>query len=260
MHLLRKKCAFNVRLIGVAIDEVHVVWGYREFRSEYRNIGDFRAHLRHVPFLGLSATLTPIMLEYIHRTLRLSAPTILFREPVGRYNVTIAVVPISRSAADQKYSLLDFVIDNQQVVPQLIPQTFVFVDTVEEASTVACYLCGRLHPQLQPIGTTIVNVMTACLEASTRNVRMEQFRAGNHRIIVGTEVVAMGINFQSIDIVVQWDVKEHLSRASVWQRIGRAARNPAHQALAVIFTPERYILPRDNDDSCNSMGRYFGWQ
>src|SRR5437588_2147920 len=30
IHLVRKKCAFNTRLIGVAIDEVHVVWGYRE--------------------------------------------------------------------------------------------------------------------------------------------------------------------------------------------------------------------------------------
>ena len=260
MHLLRKKCAFNTRLVGVAIDEVHVVWGYREFRSEYGNIGDFRAHLRRVPFIGLSATLTPRMLEYIHPTLRQSKPTILYREPVGRRNVTIAIAPIDRSSTGQGYALLDFVIDDKQVVQYLIPQTFIFVDTVEEASQVAHYLRQRLHPQLRPVGTTIIKVMTACLEVSTRNLRMEQFREGNHRIIVGTEVVAMGINFESIDIVFQWDVREHLSLAAVWQRIGRAARNPAHQALAVIFTPERYILPRDNDEGYNSMGRYFGWQ
>src|SRR5205085_1632548 len=122
----------------------------------------------------------------------------------------------------QQYAPLEFVMNDQQVVQCLILQLFVFVDTIEKASQVGHYLHQHLHPQLRPISTTIVKVMTACLEASSRNSRMEQFYAGNHWIIVGTEVVAMGINFQSIDIVIQWDVKEHLSLAVVWQHIGRA--------------------------------------
>ena len=259
IHLLRKKCAFNTRLIGVAVDEVHVVWGYREFRTEYANIGDFRAHLRHVPFIGLSATLTPITLDYIHKALNLNWPTVLFRQSIGRCNVAIGVVTMDTSRA-QRYTQLDFVVDSSERQRSRIPQTFVFVDEVEEASRVACYLRARLHPQLRAQAPNIVRVMTACLDTTTRSSRMEAFRVGDSRIIVGTEVVSMGINFPSIEVVVQWDVKQHLTLAAVWQRIGRAARDQSRNALAVLFTPERYVLPQDNDHPANSAGRYYGWR
>lgn len=50
--------------------------------------------------------------------------------------------------------------------------------------------------------------MSAAIEPCTRSSSLDGLRDGTHRILVGTEVVAMGINFPDIDIIVQWGLVE----------------------------------------------------
>lgn len=250
---------FTRNLVAIAIDEAHVIWGYRQFRHEFGNLGDLRAHLRSVPVLGLSATLTPNVLGYIHRVLRMASPSVIYRRPLGRSNVTLAVVPIL-AARENSRALLDFLIDPAKSASFTIKKAFVFVDNIDEAHRIARHLRCLLHRDLRHRAKAIIKVMSAALEPSTRSRNMDGLRDGAHRIFVGTEVVAMGINFPDVDIIVQWGLVAHLTLASIWQRVGRAARDPSHHALAVIFVEDHYLLHRDNDAAGNEAGYYYGWR
>ncbi|KAH0613011.1 uncharacterized protein H6S33_009391 [Morchella sextelata] len=259
VHILRKPCAFRDNLLAIAVDEAHVVWGYRTFRQEYSNLSDFRAHLRSIPIIALSATLAPNVLGYIHKVLLLASPTIIYRRPIGRANITFAVIPI-RQALLAALHELDFLIDRQVVIGSMIPKAFVFVDNVDSAHTIARYLRNLLHPSISARAKDLIKVMSASLEPDTRAQYMRGVKDGLHRIFVGTEVFAMGINFPDIDVIVQWGIMPHLTLAAVWQRIGRAARDSTRHAVACIFVQERYFLPEENDRPGNEGGFYFGWR
>ncbi|KAF8241310.1 P-loop containing nucleoside triphosphate hydrolase protein [Wilcoxina mikolae CBS 423.85] len=58
----------------IVFDEAHCIWKYGKsgFRIEYRNLGNIRTYLRHIPILLLSATLTPVVTTYIHKTVEMA--------------------------------------------------------------------------------------------------------------------------------------------------------------------------------------------
>lgn len=209
-------------LLTITVDEAHVVWRYRHFRHEFENLGDLRTHLRSTPVLAHSATLAPNVLGYIHKVLLLSTPTVIYREPIGHANVTLAVVPLQVAPANSLHEL-DFLVDSTVEVTFIIQKTFVFVDKVEDAHSIAHYLRKRLSPALRARGRDIIKVMSVAIEPCTRSRNMDGLWDGSHHIFVGTEVVAMGINFPDIDIIAQWGLVDHLTLASIWQQIGRAA-------------------------------------
>lgn len=259
IHILRRRCRFMDNLLTIAADEVHVVWGYQHFCHEFENLGDLRTHLRSTPVLAHSATLAPNVLGYIHKVLLLSTPTVIYREPIGHANVTLAVVPLQAAPANSLHEL-DFLVDSTVEATFIIQKTFVFVDKVEDAHSIAHYLRKRLSPALRARGRDIIKVMSVAIELCTRSRNMDGLRDGSHHIFVGTEVVAMGINFPDIDIIAQWGLVDHLTLASIWQRIGRAARDPLHHAIATVFVQDRYILPEDSDAPGNEEGYYYGWR
>ena len=63
--------SFCRRLRLLAIDEVHLMWGWREFRKEYLNIGAIRSHFPKVPIAALTATLAPNVAEYVSHMLHM---------------------------------------------------------------------------------------------------------------------------------------------------------------------------------------------
>ncbi|KAI5836695.1 hypothetical protein DFP73DRAFT_488357, partial [Morchella snyderi] len=105
VHILRRYCKFRDNLLAIAVDEAHVVWGYQTFRQEYSNLSDFSAHLRSIPIIALSATLAPNVLGYIHKVLLFESPTIIYQRPIGRANITLAVIPIRQALAAALHEL-----------------------------------------------------------------------------------------------------------------------------------------------------------
>lgn len=53
----------------------------------------------------------------------------------------------------------------------------------------------------------------------------------------------MGVDIPDIDVVIQWDISEHLTLAMLWQRIGRAGRDPGLKALSIVFIFSKHLLP-----------------
>ncbi|MCJ1262449.1 hypothetical protein MMC22_002319 [Lobaria immixta] len=88
--------AFCKRLACIAVDEAHLIWGWREFRQEYRNIGLLTSFFAKIPFLILSATMTNNVLGYIRKSLHLRAPIPLYERTLDRPNITYFVAEIRK--------------------------------------------------------------------------------------------------------------------------------------------------------------------
>jgi ATP-dependent DNA helicase RecQ len=85
-EVLRKRSgALYSRLIAVAIDECHCVknWGGTGFRMDYNNIGILREAFLNIPFLGLTATITPTGISYYFKSTKFKQPAII-RQTVRR--------------------------------------------------------------------------------------------------------------------------------------------------------------------------------
>lgn len=76
----------------VAVDEAHCIssWGH-QFRPSYRAIGELRSRLHGVPFLALTATATPPVLEDIVSQLGMHSARV-FRRSFDRPNLSFEVV------------------------------------------------------------------------------------------------------------------------------------------------------------------------
>lgn len=66
---------------------------------------------------------------------------------------------------------------------------------------------------------------------------------GRARFVICTESMSLGVDFSSIDRVVQWSVDEKLTIDVLMQRIGRAARDQTKQGVAIIYAPFDLLKP-----------------
>ena len=60
------------------------------------------------------------------------------------------------------------------------------------------------------------------METAERRKRMDDFRAGNVRILIATDVLARGIDVQTVSVVINYEMP--MSRENYWHRIGRTGR------------------------------------
>lgn len=117
-------------------------------------------HLKYVfpdvPTLALSATITPIVLEYIRNSLKLRPATRLYRESLDRPNIKYMVEEIVKP----KYEDLAFLVPNSGGAGA-IPKTMVFVDNIDEAQRIAAYLCMKLPSRLQGKRQAIIRTFSS---------------------------------------------------------------------------------------------------
>ena len=66
-----KKSVFASRLCGLIIDEAHLVYVWRQFRSNYASLSCMRTLWPKVPIMTLSATFAPHVATYVHKSLEL---------------------------------------------------------------------------------------------------------------------------------------------------------------------------------------------
>ena len=86
-------------------------------------IGHLKDIFPNVPIFVLLATITPIVLEYICKSLKFYLATRLYRESLDRANITYMVSEILKS----NFKDFSFLMPNNIGV-NLIPKTMIFVD------------------------------------------------------------------------------------------------------------------------------------
>jgi hypothetical protein len=221
--------------------------------KDYLNIGALRAHFPTIPIIALSATLMPNVLAFVCQSLQLrQGRTRLYRLSVDRPNIThmVSRLPTTKSireTGETEFSRLSFLIPAGTTALWRIPKSMVFVDNIDEAHKICLWLNARARPSSDGFMPTIARPFSSNLETSTRDRFMDQFRNGETRILVCTDAAGMGVHVPDVMIVVQWKLSDLVTMAALWQRLGRAGRNPAVSAISVVFADSRFFLAGGQD-------------
>jgi ATP-dependent RNA helicase RhlE len=170
---------------------------------------DIRRILKALPSkrqtLLFSATI-PTEIARIGRELMRDPVTInMERKSKPAIGIRQAVYPVAR---DLKASLL-----KELLAQNLVADAIVFTRTKHRADRLASFLeksgvrAGRIHGNRSQ---------------SQRTAALEGFKAGRHRVLVATDIVARGIDVESLGHVINFDVPEDPD--SYIHRVGRTAR------------------------------------
>ena len=204
---------FNVNL--VAIDEAHCIsqWGY-DFRPSYLKIAELRPLLPDAPpFLALTATATPEVVDDIQRQLQFRNGRVVQMSFV-RENLVYLV----REAEDKLKMLL-------KVVNGLPGSGVVYVRSRQKTKDIAL--------MLQQNGVS-ADYYNAGLSMEMRNQKQADWQSGKTRIIVATNAFGMGIDKPDVRFVAHIDLPD--SPEAYFQEAGRAGRDLQLAYAVLLFS------------------------
>ncbi|KAF8462022.1 P-loop containing nucleoside triphosphate hydrolase protein [Kalaharituber pfeilii] len=220
------------------VDEAHLCYTWREFRTAYAHIGVVRTFFPKAPVLCLSATLSRRAMRFIHKGLSLHSPTSLIQNTMDRPNVFLTAIPIAHGNIKLRKEL-EPVIPMNCSDPGRIRKTMIFIDSRQTVCSVVDQLERRLAPVLQ--GREVIMDYSTILSEQRREATMLNFkdsliqRKKNTRVLVCTEAAGMGLDVEDIEVVIQWTIPSHLNLPGFIQRAGRCARNPEIQGAAILY-------------------------
>ena len=146
-----------------------------------------------VPTLALSATITPIVLEYICKSLKLRPAIQLYQELLDKPNITYLVEEIVKP----KYEDLAFLVPNGSGT-NAIPKTMIFVNNIDKTQRIAAYLCIILLSRLQRKWAKIICTFLSNLESATQTEFLRDFQMGNMQIWIYRKCAGIGLNLRDI--------------------------------------------------------------
>jgi hypothetical protein len=197
--------------------------------------------------MACSATLPQATLNYIHQSLHLDSPTVLYGMPSDRENISLFTAPIPKGQLESQDALLALVPDEAASWdplssdpdawgPWQIPKTLVFIDDRFGCCTLTTALINKFPEHLRGSeAREVVCEYHSTMSAKALDRNLGALREGICRIMVCTEAVGMGLDVPDIERIIQWRVPQFLTLSSWWQRAGRAARNPEYSGVAIIY-------------------------
>ena len=200
----------------VAIDEAHCIsqWGY-DFRPSYLNIAKLRDYLAEwSPFLALTATATPAVIDDIQEKLHFKEKNVLWKS-FERKNLIYLVREVENK--------------NGYLIKSLAKvQGSGIIYTRSRKRTV------ELAELLKKQGVSS-DFYHAGLNSDQRNKKQDAWQKGHIRVIVATNAFGMGIDKPDVRFVIHYDLPDSLE--AYYQEAGRAGRD-GMQAFAVLLYNE----------------------
>ncbi|MCA1756459.1 MAG: RecQ family ATP-dependent DNA helicase [Bacteroidales bacterium] len=212
----------NVSL--VAIDEAHCIsqWGY-DFRPSYLKISSLRDVIpKEVPFLALTATATPKVVEDIVDKLRFKTKNV-FKTGYERRNLTYLV----REIEDKESYLL-------KTLSRVAGSGIVYVRSRKRSAEIAAMLVK------ENIQATYYH---AGLPPETRHQRQLDWIGGRVRVMIATNAFGMGIDKADVRFVLHWDIPDSIE--SYFQESGRAGRDGKPSWAVLIYSKADISRARD---------------
>ena len=230
--LVRENCVFMDKLVTVAVDEAHLIWDWIGFRPKYQMLGTLRNLLDNVPWVLLSATLSPMVAAYAHEVCNLRIPSVRFINSCRRDNINLTVCPIEST---KDYTPLLSVIPRGTRDILNIKKTAIYYDGIDGGQLIADTLRSALPPDLRDKGTEIVQLFFGSVDEKKKREILRDLESGKCRIVICTDAFGLGVDISNIDRVIQWGVDWKLTISSLTQRIGRAARSGRITGQAIIY-------------------------
>jgi ATP-dependent DNA helicase RecQ len=200
----------NVNLI--AIDEAHCIseWGY-DFRPSYLKIADIRELIPDVPFLALTATAIPKVVDDIQEKLGFKEKNV-FRKSFERKNIVYLV----RELDDKDNYLIE-------TIKKVKGSGIIYVRNRKKTRETALFL------QKNKISADYYH---AGLSNEIRSKKQDDWKVGKIRVMVSTNAFGMGIDKADVRFVIHLEMPDSIE--SYFQEAGRGGRDEK-KAVAVLL-------------------------
>lgn len=200
----------NVNLI--AIDEAHCIseWGY-DFRPSYLKIADIRELIPNVPFLALTATAIPKVVDDIQEKLGFKEKNV-FRKSFERKNIVYLV----RELDDKDNYLIE-------TIKKVKGSGIIYVRNRKKTRETALFL------QKNKISADYYH---AGLNNEIRSTKQDDWKVGKIRVMVSTNAFGMGIDKADVRFVIHLEMPDSIE--SYFQEAGRGGRDEK-KAVAVLL-------------------------
>jgi ATP-dependent DNA helicase RecQ len=206
----------RLNLSLVAIDEAHCIsqWGY-DFRPSYLKIAELREHLSEkVPFLALTASATPPVVEDIMKRLAFRSNNVL-RTSFERKNISYLV----RKIEDKGIYLV-------KSLQKAKGSGIVYVRSRKRCKEVA---------ELLVANGVSADFYHAGLSDELRDKKQSSWTLGETMVIVATNAFGMGIDKSDVRFVIHWDIPDSLE--NYFQESGRVGRDDKQASAVLLFSP-----------------------
>jgi len=221
---------FKKKLIAVAFDECHCVKNWGQFRPYYQLSSRLRELLSDIPFVALSATLTPVGIADLKKAARLRDPLII-KESIRRYNLFLCFAKIRQPGFED----LSILIPKDIVSAADIPQTLLFVDSRIQANAICQWLRRKLPNALKSDERQIIRAYHGAVDSKAKTITTDGLNDRTTRIAVCTEALGMGVHIENIIRVFQWKLDSDIGVDTITQRLGRGGRDFTQTALGMVF-------------------------
>jgi ATP-dependent DNA helicase RecQ len=206
----------RLNLSIVAIDEAHCIsqWGY-DFRPSYLKIASLREYISDkVPFLALTATATPQVIDDIMKKLAFRGKNVL-RTSFDRKNISYLV----RKVEDKGTYLVKTLLKTKG-------SGIVYVRSRKRCKEVA---------ELLVANGISADFYHAGLTDELRDKKQASWTMGETRVVVATNAFGMGIDKSEVRFVIHWDIPDSIE--SYFQESGRGGRDGKPAFAVLLYSP-----------------------
>ncbi|MGJ8666229.1 MAG: RecQ family ATP-dependent DNA helicase [Patiriisocius sp.] len=197
----------------IAIDEAHCIsqWG-NDFRPAYKNITVLRDIHPLVPFIALTATATPEVLEDLTKELKLELPNIV-KNSFVRENLSYQVHKVD----DKLYKIEQLLKDNKAAAIVYARTRKNTIQTSKELNTIG------IKSDFYHGG----------ISSEEKTAKLGAWKNGITPTIVATNAFGMGIDLAHVRHVIHIQLPESIE--SYYQEAGRAGRDGEYAIATILY-------------------------